>query len=126
MPEMQGRGIGTELLRDFIKNDSVSTIITFTRNPSVLRMVRTVSSEVYPLDSDADLQEMAMSMEDATRDPDTGVTYHFDRYGPEGLFDGFDPADRACESPEPLKQRFTGLMSMRNALVVAARVRRGV
>lgn len=125
LPELQGKGIGTALLRDFIENDPVTTLTTYTRNPSVLRMVRAVSSSVYPLDNDPDLQEMAAAMDHATLDQGTGVTYHIDRYGPEGLFLGFDPADRSCETVESLKERFTGLVSVRNTLVVAARVRRG-
>lgn len=124
LPELQGAGIGTNLLEDFIKNQPVSVLTTYTRNPSVLRMIRAVSSSVYPLDDELELQAMAAAMDHASLDSSTGVTYHLHRYGEEGLFKGFDPAERSCESSMPLKQRFTGLMSVRNALVVAARIKR--
>lgn len=123
-PHLQGRGIGSTLLRTFVDTYPTQFLTTYTRNPAVLRMIRSVAGEIYPLDPDEELQNMANEMRYASFDPSTTATYHLKRYGETGLFRGFDPAERPCESSEPLKCRFSGLMSARNALVIAARVRR--
>lgn len=122
-PELQGRNIGSRLLKEFVSQTDVAYLTTYTRNPSILRMMRSVSSSLYPLDEDSQLQLFAGDMAHATYDELEGTVYHFDRYGEEGLFRGFDPAERACETLEPLKTRFKGLMSVRNALVVAASIK---
>jgi hypothetical protein len=52
-----------------------------------------------------------------------GVAYHLNRYGDEGLFGGEDPAIRQFDSQHGrLIDEFTRLASVRNALVIAAKV----
>lgn len=121
-PEYQNRGIGTRMLTDMVLVNQPEHLVTYTRNPAIIAMMRRVCSEVLPIDLDTELTEVIENDRHAT--VIDGVRYHVDRYGPEGLFGGEDPANRSIEADgQPLKEIFPGLMSVRNALVVAARVR---
>lgn len=112
------------MLEEYVRENSPEYLTTYTRNPSFVRMVRKVSSEVYPLVGDCELRDIASSMPHATDGDD--AHYHIDRYGEAGLFRGSDPADRSVEpGSKPLKEEFMRLESVRNALVIAARVRTG-
>ena len=85
-------------------------------------MIQKQSSEIYPLHDDVQLKQMTLEMSHAL---ELDAVYHVDRYGENGLFRGEDPANLPIdESGKSLKQKFTGLMSVRNALVVAARVKK--
>lgn len=109
------------MLRTYIREHEPTFLTTYTRNPSILRMVDSVSQQTYPLLQDDELQDMALQMPNASMHD---VAYHIHRYGEDGLFRGSDPADRSFVSGEPpIKQRFALLNSVRNALVVAARLR---
>lgn len=111
------------MLRTLARDQQPAFLTTYTRNPSILRMVQTVSESVYPLNpDDAELHELARRVEHASQ---RDVVYHIDRYGPGGLFGDGDPADRPLHpGGRPLKQQFSELTSVRNALVVVARTRR--
>jgi len=118
-PSYQGQGIGSEMLREFLKDEEAPYITAYTRNLAVLKMIRRVSESVYPLDNDETLREIAQQMPNATAD--SRAVYHIKRYGESGLFQGFDPADRPVGG-KSLKEQFPRLQSIRHALVVAARI----
>jgi len=84
-------------------------------------MIGTVAHTVYPASDDEELKELAGKMEHATQI--SGVTYHIDRYGPDGLFGDDDPAERSYLKRGPaLKVMYRQLESVSNALIVTARV----
>ena len=111
------------MLEQLVDSEQPDYLTTYTRNPRILRMMQRAQSDVYPLVNDSELRNIATAMAHATAD-ETAV-YHIDRYSEAGLFQGDDPANAAVyDDGAPLKQHFTQLMSVRNALVVAARVRK--
>lgn len=121
-PAYQGHGIARTMLHQYIDQAQPAFLTTYTRNPSILRMLRHVSDDIYPLVDDLMLRNMAAMMDHASQ---RDVIYHLDRYGEEGLFRGTDPADGSLDEGEvSLKQQYAELASVRHALVVAARVRR--
>lgn len=124
-PAFQARGIGRVMLQEYVKEHKVEHVATYTRNPSVLKMIGHVASTVFPVDDDEVLRGIAVSMENAALLQD-GAAYHIDRYSEEGLFQGDDPADRPLRGSSSLKTDYIGLRNARTALVVAARVRRGM
>lgn len=108
------------MLGHLVRTHRPTHLATYTRNPAIINMLRSVSSAVYPLNDDPELKQLACDMDSAT---ELGVVYHLDRYGEAGLFAGEDPADTACyDSSESLKSRYGELVSVRHALVIAARV----
>ena len=110
------------MLAQYVDEVRPEFLATYTRNPSILRMLRHVSDDIYPLVDDPVLRDMTAMMDHASR---RDVVYHLHRYSEEGLFCGSDPADRPLEQGGvSLKQQYAGLASVRHALVVAARVRR--
>lgn len=110
------------MLEKLVEEYEPSYLMTYTRNPAIIKMLQKQSSEVYPLDKDEQLKQMALAMNYSV---ERDAVYHIDRYAEEGLFRGEDPANSPVdESGESLKQKFTSLMSVRNALIVAARVRK--
>lgn len=124
-PAYQRQGIGTALLERYIDEASPHQLVTYTRNASILRMLGRVSSQVYPLVSRPDLQARAEEVSPGAVTVDN-ATYQTQRYSEEGLFIGYDPADRSYDATGySLKQRFMGLQSVRAALVVVADVRSG-
>jgi hypothetical protein len=110
------------MLRDFLGHHSSAELLTtYTRNPVVLQMIDRTASATYPLVDDAELCQLAQTMPHAVQSGD--ATYHKDRYGEQGLFRGNDPATLNIATPPlPLKERFIELSSVRNALVVVARL----
>lgn len=124
-PDYQSQGIATGLLTQLVAHESPQYLITYTRNPSILRMIAKVSEALYPILSDSSLQSIASQLPDASGLED--AHYHLNRYGETGLFHGNDPADRPYgENDISLKERFEYLDNVRNALVVVARVRRNI
>lgn len=110
------------MLEQYVHTNNPSFLTTYTRNPSVLKMMRTVAKDIYPDSYDDELSALAEEMPGASRGED-GVIYHVDRYGEGGLFKDFDPADHPLSPGElPLKSRFLELQNVRSALVVAARI----
>lgn len=110
------------MLKAMLDIEKPFAIATYTRNPSVIKMMRHVSiGDMYPLQDIAELRTLAHSMPHACVAED-GATYHFNRYEGGGLFKGFDPADRSIREGEPrLKDVFLHLQDRAHALVVVAR-----
>lgn len=110
------------MLRQFVEDYQPKYLTTYTRNPSVLKMISSVSSELHPLQNDSELHALASEMPHASLD-DNSIAYHVDRYGEGGLFQGFDPADSSLRhGKQSLKEQFPGLLNIRSALVIAARI----
>lgn len=106
------------MLAGFLDYHPASYLTTYTRNPAVLKMLRHVTSELYPLDNNTDLRAIALRMPHSTHEGN--AVYHFNRYDKDGLFQTTDPADMPIEG-RILKDHFTKLKNVRHALVVAAR-----
>jgi hypothetical protein len=124
-PEYQHQGIATTMLKDLVQSEQPEFLTTYTRNPSIIRMMQHVSSELYPMRYDDELQELASEMPYA--DAREGIFYHINRYNDyeDGLFVGADPADSPLkQNGHSLKQQYRALADARNALIIAARVRR--
>lgn len=113
------------MLQQFIRHEHPTHLITYTRNPSILRMMMRVSETIYPISQDDELESLAALSPHATRC--SNATYHLCRYSEAGLFRGGDPADRPfVDGRVSLKNQFTLLESVRNALIVTARIRREI
>lgn len=111
------------MLQQFVDSMQPEYLLTYTRNPRIIRMLGRVSDEIYPLAGDEVLRTMAAAMDNAS--VRQGIAYHLNRYEETGLFRGDDPADSSVGVEEAsLKQRYEELMNIRHALIVAARVRR--
>ncbi len=124
-PEYQSQGIATELLKRLVEEEKPTYLTTYTRNPAILHMMARVSETLYPTSQDDTLQTIARTVPHATEVD--GISYHFNRYDESGLFLGTDPADRPFGANNiSLKEQFKYLQSIRNALVVVARVRRNI
>jgi hypothetical protein len=112
------------MLQELVQSERPGFLTTYTRNPKILRMIDRVSSALYPIENDTELQCLTSEMPSA--EARAGVVYHINRYSDykDGLFAGEDPAETSFEkNGAPLKQQFSELADARNALVVAARVR---
>ena len=110
------------MLEQYVHANNPPFLTTYTRSPSVLKMMRTVANDIYPDNYDDELYALAREMPGASQRED-GAIYHIDRYGEGGLFKDFDPADHPLSPGEPpLKSRFLELQNVRSALVVAARI----
>src|SRR5688572_1011755 len=120
-PARQGEGIGRHMTDEFLDKQPTEFMTAYTRNPALIKMMSGVAISLYPLDNDRSLQEMASYMPHATVQGD--ATYHIDRYGNDGLFQGSDPAkNRLATAPQTLVERFTELKNIRTALVIASRI----
>ena len=98
-------------------------LATYTRNPAVLGMLQRVGALTYPLSQDEELETLASQMPYATQLDN--VVCHVNRYGESGLFQGDDPANNTYDGTgESFKTRFSGLESVRNALIVTSRIER--
>ena len=122
-PEYQANGIGAYMLHSYLtQHQDVTQLATYTRNPSILRMIRTVAHTIYPINDDKQLEKIAQQMPHAQQ-PQNDVVYHLDRYGPKGLFGHSDPADRPYfRNGIPLKKMYRNLQSVQSALIVTARI----
>ncbi len=110
------------MLENIIASERPDYLATYTRNPAIVRMIRGVSDTVYPLTNDQHLKVLATEMPGAVEHESV---YHIDRYPPEGLFRGQDPADRPLDTDgASLKELYPQLISARNALIVVARMRK--
>lgn len=97
-------------------------LATYTRNPSILQIVSSAASPVYPLTNDEALRQVALAM-DGAEHGDDGAVYHVNRYPEGGLHGKEDPAGRYVkDSDVALKDQFPGLVNMRSALIVTARL----
>lgn len=110
------------MLGAYLLESDTRYLTTYTRNPTILRMMRTVAHTIYPINDDKRLEKLAQHMPHAEQ-PERGVVNHVNRYGPEGLYGVSDPAERPyfADGP-PLKGMYRGLQTVGTALIVAARV----
>ncbi len=124
-PPQQACGLGSVMLRSYIQNNrnEAEYIATYTRNPSVIKMMRknTQAAEVYPLTKSRELQAIARQMPHAT--DHRGAVLHIGRYG-AGLYGGSvqDPAANSIDGIK-LSDQFVQLKATGNALVAVGRVR---
>lgn len=120
-PEHQREGIGRNLLETFLLEHQTELLTTYTRNPAVINMIRSVASGLSLDGDEFELQEVASAVPHATTI--NGVSYHLNRYDEGGLFKGDDPANGTIATPPvPLKNYYKELQDVRNALAIAARV----
>lgn len=121
-PEYQAQRLGSRMLGAYLLDSDVRYLTTYTRNPAVLRMMRTVAHTIYPINDDKQLKKLVQQMPHAEQ-PERGVAYHLNRYGPEGLYGVSDPAERPYFTDGvPLKDMYRSLRDVGAALIVAARV----
>ena len=120
--EHQHRRIGTTLLETYMNEVNSKYLATYSRNPSIIKMMRHVCSEVMPTDYCDELASVSGAMSDSTKINNT--YYHLDRYPIGGLFQGYDPAERMIDTQQRLIDRFPLLSNQRHALVIAGKVER--
>lgn len=94
-------------------------VTSYTRNPSVLRLLDNIGGDVF----DNDNKQIALSMNNAVKLSD-GNIYHIDRFGPNGLYGTNDPAEQLYND-EIFMNKFIGLKNTCNALALAVKVKRG-
>lgn len=112
------------MLQEQLRLRHPETLVTFTRNPAVIKMISKVAREIYPLSLNPDMAEHALELAADSAVCIDGVVYEPNRYGEAGLYHGFDAADQPISPDgETLKQRFTGLERIGAALVVIASVK---
>lgn len=120
-PTYQKQGLARRLILDNAHHMGAERIVACTRNPAILRMMGKASTILYPLEHNAELHELAMSMPYAT--DVNGAVYHIGRYPGDGLYGGDDPADLPVhKGGEPLNVQFPELQDARNSLVFAAQI----
>lgn len=121
-PNYQARRLGSLMLGAYLLDSDTSHLATYTRNPAILKMMRSVAHTIYPINDDKQLENIAQEMpcaEQSARD----VVYHINRYGPSGLYGVSDPANNPYYTDGlPLKRMYSKLANVGNALIVTARV----
>lgn len=115
-PRLQHKGIGTEIVQEFVRNHTADHLTAYTRNPGLLRVLGTVAGVADVLEA------RSITLPNATEHD--GVTYHVGRYAPNGLYGSFDPADRTYNG-QVLKHRATLLTNPHNALAVSVPLTNG-
>jgi len=119
-PDLQQKGVGTDIVREFVRDFSPERMIAYTRNPSILRLLGKIS---YVADVLAyDLASIAVSVPHAS--VHDGYVYHIDRYAPAGLYGGEDPATRQYRE-RILKERCVLLENPNNALAISVNLKEG-
>ncbi|MDN5274498.1 MAG: hypothetical protein JWP06_399 [Candidatus Saccharibacteria bacterium] len=106
------------MVQEFINEYSPDTLTAYTRNPSVLRILGDISSQDDVLRQERP-EEIAAQL--AYTSVHEGVLYHLDRYGPDGLYGSYDPADRSYNGVV-LKERATLLQNPNHALAVSVAI----
>lgn len=120
-PDFQQSGIGLDIVKDFTDHHRFDRLVTYTRNPSVLRilggtaMKHDVLSYDNPELAARDIPHASVS---------GGVIYHVNRYAPHGLYGGLDPATRQYNG-QILKQRCRMLGNKNTALAVSVNLTEG-
>lgn len=92
---------------------------SFTRNPSVLRLLENVGDGVFNDDN----KQFALTLPNVTRGID-GYNYHIDRFAPNGLYGDSDPAEQLYKD-EIFIDKFIGLKNTCSALALAVKVKQG-
>jgi len=114
-PNFQQSGIGLDIVKDFTDHHRFDRLVTYTRNPSVLRILGGVAMKHDVLSYDSPGHAARDIPHASVQD---GVIYHINRYAPHGLYGGFDPATRKYNG-QILKQRCEMLDNKNNALAVS-------
>ena len=109
-PSFQQKGIGTEVVREFVSGHPVDHLAAYTRNPSILRLLGAVANQ-----GDVLLQ-LSSPLPHVTHHD--GIAYHLDRYGPNGLYGTFDPAERQYNG-QVLNERCSLLSDPNHALAIS-------
>lgn len=118
----QAFGVGTRMLSDAIQALHPEFIFAHTRNPAILRLMGRFCAPLIPDTYDKYLQDLALDYSPEAQVIDN-VAYHVNRYGEDGLYNGFDPAERVYgTSGVTLKERLHGLNDIGTALVVVGKV----
>lgn len=120
-PEIQATGVGTAMLKSYMnQQEDVEYVTSYSRNPSILKLMQTCYQQTFPLHDDEELHELTLLMPGA--ESINGVTYHVNRYGDDGLYGINDPADRPLKGDDmPLKEKFDELQHPGTALIIASR-----
>ena len=118
-PHDQKHGLGLYLVRHFVEQYQHEKLLTYTRNPGILRIVGEVSGTSDVLEHSN--PELIADLLPQTA-IDNGIIYHLDRYTPTGLYEGFDPADRLYNG-QILKQRARLLQNPNHALAVVVNLK---
>ena len=109
-PDLQQKGIGSEIVQEFLNDNPADHLTAYTRNPAILRILGTVARQTDVL------LQLSSPLPHTTLHE--GITYHLDRYGPNGLYGRDDPADREYND-RVLKERCILLAEPGNALAVS-------
>lgn len=115
-PTSQHKGIGTDIVQEFTRQQSADHLTAYTRNPGLLRVLGAVAQ------LEDILLQQSMVLPNASEHE--GIMYHLDRYAPNGLYGSFDPADRSYNG-QALKHRAVLLHNPNNALAVSVPLREG-
>ncbi len=115
LPEYQGQGIGSLLLARALAESQPEVVVTYTRNPNVLKMMQRAGlGAIYPCVADDEHQELALQAPHASMGKD--VVIHEGRYGEDGLYGvGYSGME--------MSDQFTDLQDPGNALVVVGGIR---
>jgi hypothetical protein len=115
-PAFQEKGTGTDIVKEFVKQQTADCLTAYTRNPRLLRVMGAVAQQEDVLAHQTIVLPYA-----TTHD---GIAYHIDRYAPNGLYGSFDPADREYNG-QVLKHRAVLLDNPNNALAVSVPLTQG-
>lgn len=119
-PDFQNNGIGKKLVDDAIKHFKPEAITSFTRNPSVLRLLDDVSDgDVFSNTN----KLLSLSLPNVTTSSD-GYNYHINRFAPNGLYGSNDPAEQLYKG-EVFMNHFFELKNICSALALAIKVKKG-
>lgn len=112
-PDLQKKGIGSEIVQEFLDSNPAEHLCAYTRNPAILRILGAVTRQAdVLLQLSSPLPHVSIH---------EGIAYHIDRYGPDGLYGSYDPASREYNG-HVLKERCTLLEKPGNALAVSVNI----
>lgn len=102
------------MIEEFVREHSPAELSAHTRNPSILRLLGRASgvTDVLRHETPDKIQEVLPHATAAD-----GTFYHIDRYAPDGLYGGDDPALRTYNGL-PLVEQYNLLNNPNNALAV--------
>lgn len=118
-PDFQNMGIGKKLVNDALNHFNPEMVTSFTRNPSVLRLLEEIGDDdIFNQNNKA----FALTLPNVTAEID-GYNYHIDRFGPNGLYGANDPAEQIYKN-QKFMEKFVGLKNICNALALAVNIKR--
>lgn len=104
------------MAQDFIDQHGPDRLVAYTRNPALLQLLGNLGGRMDILDNSDD-EPLSLIIPNATVEKD-GLSYHIDRYAPEGLYGNSDPAD-SLYNGVILKERCLPLTNKNTALAVS-------